>query len=44
MIFRFLQLLCECNNIELKNFVREQVNTDGEKKGYSFNLINVAIF
>lgn len=44
MIFRFLQLLCECNNINLKDFVREQINTDGQKKGYSFNLINVAIF
>lgn len=44
MIFKFLQLLCECNHVELKNFVREQTNVDGKKKNYSFSLINVAIF
>lgn len=44
MIFKFLQLLCECNHVQLKTFVREQINVDGSKKNYSFSLINVAIF
>ncbi len=44
MIFKFLQLLCECNHVDLKNFVREQKNVNGLKKNYSFSLINVAIF
>ena len=25
-LFRFMQLLCECNNIDFKNFIREQVD------------------
>ena len=44
IVFKFMQQLCECNHIEMKNFVREQINEDGEKKNYSFSLISVAIF
>jgi hypothetical protein len=43
-LFKFLQLLCECNNYELKHFVRVQTNTDGTKKNYSFNVINMTTF
>ena len=44
MVFKLMQQLCECNHIELKNFVRKQINSDGNKKNYSFSLISVAIF
>ncbi len=43
-LFKFLQLLCECNNYDLKHFVRIQTNTDGTKKNYSFNVINMTTF
>ena len=28
----------------MKDFVRQQINKNGEKKNYSFNIINVATF
>jgi hypothetical protein len=43
-LFRFMQLLCECNNIAFKNFIREQVDTDGMKKNYSINVLNMTTF
>lgn len=41
-IFRFLQLFCENNNINTKNFIRLQINNDEEstQKPNSINLIN----
>lgn len=43
-LFKFMQLLCECNNIDFKNFIREQVDTDGQKKNSSFNILNMTTF
>lgn len=43
-LFKFMQLLCECNNIEFKNFIREQKNTDGSKKNNSINILNMTTF
>jgi hypothetical protein len=43
-LFRFMQLLCECNNIEFKNFIREQKNTDGSKKSATINILNMTTF
>lgn len=39
-----MQLLCECNNIEFKNFIREQIDTDGLKKNSSFNILSMTTF
>lgn len=43
-LFKFLQLLSECNNFQLKHFVRVQTNVDGSKKNYSFNVISMTTF
>jgi len=37
--FRFLQLFCENNNIEMKKFVMRQTNLDGNEKLNSINFI-----
>lgn len=37
--FRFLQLFCENNNIEMKKFVMNQVNDDGTPKLTNINFI-----
>lgn len=37
--FRFLQLLCENNNIEMKNFIRLQSDKEGTPKLNSINLL-----
>lgn len=37
--FRFLQLLCENNNIQMKNFLLVQVNENGSKKNKTINFI-----
>ena len=41
-IFRFLQLLCENNNIAMKNFLLRQANEDGGVKVTSINFITEA--
>ena len=38
-IFRFLQLFCENNNIEMKRFLSTQINDDDGKKTNSVNFI-----
>lgn len=38
-IFRFLQLFCENNNIEMKKFLMSQKNDDGTEKITSINFI-----
>jgi uncharacterized protein with PQ loop repeat len=43
-LFRFMQLLCECNNIEFKHFIREQKNLDGKRKNNTINILNMATF
>lgn len=43
-LFKFMQLLCECNNIAFKDFVREQIDSDGSKKATSFNILNMTTF
>lgn len=43
-IFKFLQLLCECNNFAFKDFIVEQVDKDGTKKNYSFNILSMTTF
>ena len=37
--FRMLQLLCENNNFEMKNFLREQRDKDGNVKLNSINFV-----
>lgn len=37
--FRFLQLLCENNNIAMKNFLLVQINENGSKKNKTINFI-----
>lgn len=37
--FRFLQLFCENNNIDMKNFLLIQTNDDGSKKTNSINFV-----
>ena len=41
-IFRFLQLLCENNNIRLKNFLLKQYNEDGSDKLQIINFVQEA--
>ncbi len=43
-IFRFIQLLCENNNVEAKNFIRCQVDSDGTKMINAINFIEVTTF
>ena len=43
-LFRFMQLLCECNNIDFKHFIREQINPDKTKKGNTINILNMTTF
>jgi hypothetical protein len=38
-IFRFLQLLCENNNVEMKKFIRLQRDEDGSERPNSINFI-----
>ena len=40
--FKFIQLLCENNNVVGKNFIREQKIKDGPKKLNSINFIQLA--
>ncbi|CAD8077595.1 unnamed protein product [Paramecium sonneborni] len=40
--FRFLQLLCENNNVKMKNFIRQQIETDLNPKIGSINFIELA--
>jgi hypothetical protein len=37
--FRFLQLFCENNNVDMKNFLLEQKNEDYKKKAKTINFI-----
>jgi len=39
-----MQLLCECNNISFKNFIREQTDLEEKKKNTSFNILNMTTF
>jgi len=39
-IFRFLQLFCENNNVNMKHFLQEQINEDTAKKTSSINFID----
>lgn len=41
-LFRFLQLFCENNNIEMKKFLYAQINQDEAKKTNSVNFIEEA--
>ncbi|EGR34738.1 hypothetical protein IMG5_002710 [Ichthyophthirius multifiliis] len=41
-IFKFLQLMCENNNIEMKNYLRQQINLDNKLKVKNFNFINIS--
>jgi hypothetical protein len=41
-IFRFLQLFCENNNVDMKKFLLEQINEDEQKKTNSINFIEEA--
>lgn len=41
-MFRFLQLFCENNNIEMKKFLSIQTNDDDSKKTNSINFIEEA--
>lgn len=40
--FRFLQLFCENNNIEMKKFLMTQTNDDGQEKITTINFIQEA--
>ncbi|KAM3129578.1 hypothetical protein pb186bvf_018329 [Paramecium bursaria] len=40
--FRYLQLLCENNNIEMKNFIRQQIDVDNTIKINTINFIEIA--
>ncbi|CAK78094.1 unnamed protein product (macronuclear) [Paramecium tetraurelia] len=40
--FRFLQLLCENNNVQMKNFIRQQIDPDLNPKIGSINFIELA--
>ncbi|CAD8078308.1 unnamed protein product [Paramecium sonneborni] len=40
--FRFLQLLCENNNVKMKNFIRQQIDPDLNPKIGSINFIELA--
>ncbi|CAD8065958.1 unnamed protein product [Paramecium primaurelia] len=40
--FRFLQLLCENNNVQMKNFIRQQIEPDLNPKIGSINFIELA--
>lgn len=40
--FRFLQLFCENNNIDMKKFLMKQINEDGEDKVTTINFIQEA--
>jgi inositol 1,4,5-triphosphate receptor type 1/inositol 1,4,5-triphosphate receptor type 3 len=37
--FRMLQLLCENNNVDMKNFIRVQTDSEGNTKLNSINLL-----
>lgn len=41
-MFRFLQLFCENNNIDMKKFLYEQINLDENRKTNSVNFIEEA--
>ena len=38
-MFRFLQLFCENNNVDMKKFLLEQINEDQNRKTNSINFI-----
>lgn len=40
-VYRFLQLLCEGNNSEMKNYIRGQVDADGKIKTANFDFIEI---
>lgn len=40
--FKFIQLMCENNNIENKHLIREQMTKENEKKLNSIDFIQVA--
>jgi hypothetical protein len=41
--FRFLQLLCENDNQELKRYIYQQINKDKVIKYMSINFLEIAI-
>jgi hypothetical protein len=43
-VFLFLKILCENNNVTMKNFVRQQENDDGTVKTNSLNFIETTTF
>jgi hypothetical protein len=38
-LFRFMQLLCENNNVEMKKFIRLQIDENGQERANSVNFI-----
>ena len=42
-MFTFLKVLCEGNNQEIKNFIREQADEDKKAKSESINFIALTI-
>jgi len=43
-MFRFLQLFCENNNIEMKKFIMTQTNNDDTPKINTINFISEACY
>lgn len=40
-VYRFLQLLCEGNNSDMKNYIRMQLDSDGKVKSTNFDFIEI---